>query len=307
MSTSAITLEKRRSAVLSRGLDYLELTKPKIAVLELVTVAAAAVLAGLNFQLLLHAMIGTTLVAGSASALNQWWERNRDCLMRRTVNRPLPAGRLSAKEVLLFGAISVVLGVVYLALLVNPLTAILGALSWVLYVLIYTPLKSRTTANTLVGAVAGAMPILMGWAAMGQPLGLQAFTLFLIVFLWQFPHFMAIAWLYREDYAAAGLKMLPVVDPTGMRAGAQAVLAAVMLIPVSLVPAVIPAQGNWLPPQMLYYFGWAVLLGIGQLACAISFFWRLDETSARRLLRASLVYLPGLMTALVALLSTLPA
>lgn len=307
MSTSAISIEKRRSSVLSRGWDYLELTKPKIAVLELVTVAAAAVLAGLDFQLLLHAMIGTTLVAGSASALNQWWERERDGSMRRTANRPLPAGRLTALEVLLFGAITVMLGVAYLALFVNLLTAALGGLSWVLYVLVYTPMKSRTSANTLVGAVAGAMPILMGWSAMGQPLGMEAFTLFLIVFLWQFPHFMAIAWLYREDYAAAGLKMLPVVEPTGLRAGAQAAMAALILIPVSLVPAVIPAVGNWLPPQLYFYFGWAVLLGVGQLACAISFFWRLDETSARRLLRASLVYLPGLMTALVALLSTIPA
>jgi len=307
MSTPAIALEKRRSAVLSRGLDYLELTKPKIAVLELVTVAAAALLAGLDGRLLLHALVGTTLVASSASALNQWWERQRDCFMRRTANRPLPAGRLTAGEVLLFGAVTVVLGVAYLAVLVNPLTAILGAFSWVLYVLIYTPLKSRTSANTLVGAVAGAMPILMGWSAMGQPLDLKAFTLFLIVFLWQFPHFMAIAWLYKADYAAAGLKMLPVVEPTGLRAGAQAALAALVLVPVSLVPAVIPLEGNWLPPQIYMYFGWALLLGVGQLACAITFFYRLDDPSARRLLHASLIYLPGLMTALVALLSTLPA
>jgi heme o synthase len=307
MSTSVIAIEKRRSAVWNRGWDYLELTKPKIAVLELVTVAAAALLAGLNGILLIHAMIGTTLVAGSASALNQWWERHRDGSMRRTANRPLPAGRLTASEVLLFGAVMVVLGVSYLVVLVNPLTAALGALSWVLYVLIYTPLKSRTSANTLVGAVAGAMPILMGWSAMCQPLDLKAFTLFLIVFLWQFPHFMAIAWLYKEDYAAAGLKMLPVVEPTGLRAGAQAALAALVLVPVSLVPAVIPLEGNWLPPQLYVYFGWALVLGVGQLACAIMFFCRLDDTSARRLLRASLIYLPGLMTALVALLSTLPA
>src|SRR5690606_14634228 len=135
----------------------------------------------------------------------------------------------------------------------------------------------------------------------------KAFTLFLIVFLWQFPHFMAIAWLYKEDYAAAGLKMLPVVEPTGRRAGAQAVLAALVLLPVSLVPAVVPLGGNWLPPQVYVYFGCALILGMGQLPCALSFFWRLDDSSARRLLRASLIYLPGLMTALVALLSTLPA
>ncbi len=168
----------------------------------------------------------------------------------------------------------------------------MGLATWLVYVWIYTPLKTRTSANTAVGAVAGALPVLMGWASVGAPLGLKAFTLFLIVFLWQFPHFMAIAWIYRREYAAAGLRMLPVVDPSGHRAGVQAVLCALILVPVSLVPAVLDLAGG-------AYFSWALILGLGQLACAVSFSWRLDEVSARRLLRASLIYLPMVLLALV--------
>ncbi len=140
---------------------------------------------------------------------------------------------------LAFSAVTIVLGLGYLALTVNWLTAVLGLITWFIYVWIYTPLKSITSANTAVGAVAGALPVLMGWAAVGSELGLKAFTLFLIVFLWQFPHFMAIAWIYRHQYAAAGLQMLPVVDPSGRRAGAQAVVSALALVPVSLIPAVL--------------------------------------------------------------------
>jgi protoheme IX farnesyltransferase len=153
-------------------------------------------------------------------------------------------------------------------------------------------MKSRTSANTAVGAVAGALPVLMGWASVGAPLGLKACSLFLIVFLWQFPHFMAIAWIYRRQYAEAGLQMLPVVDPSGRRAGLQALVCALVLVPVSLVPAVLELAGG-------AYFAWALVLGVGQLACAAAFCWRLDETSARRLLRASLVYLPAVLLALV--------
>jgi protoheme IX farnesyltransferase len=168
----------------------------------------------------------------------------------------------------------------------------LGLLTWFTYVWIYTPLKRLTPANTAVGAVAGALPVLMGWSAVGAPLGLKAFTLFLIVFLWQFPHFMAIAWIYRHQYAAAGLQMLPVVDPSGRRAGAQAVVSALALVPVSLIPAVLELAGG-------AYFGWALLLGVCQLCCALVFLWKLDEASARRLLHASLVYLPAVLLLLM--------
>lgn len=290
MSTSAITYAPRRVGLLARAGDYLELTKPRIGVLVLVTVAISAFVArwgAVEGILLAHALIGTALVAASASALNQWLERRTDALMPRTVDRPLPGGRLSSTEVVSFGAATIVLGVVYLAWLVNLKTALLGLATWVLYVWVYTPLKRRTTANTTIGAVAGAMPVLMGFAAANAPLGLEAATLFLIVYLWQFPHFMAIAWLYRRDYDAAGLRMLTVVDPSGRRAGLQAILAALALLPVSLLPAVMHLGGTT-------YVAGALVMGLGQLAIATLFLFKLNETSARSLLRASLVYLPGL-------------
>jgi protoheme IX farnesyltransferase len=242
--------------------------------------------------LVAHTLLGTALVAASASALNQWIERESDAQMHRTADRPLPSGRLSSFEVLAASLLAVVLGVGYLAITAGLLTAGLGLLTWLLYVCVYTPLKSRTSANTAVGAVAGAMPVLMGWTAVGAPLDLRAWALFLIVFIWQFPHFMAIAWIYRHQYAAAGLKMLSVVDPSGFRSGAQAIVAALVLIPVSLVPCLSH-------PAAEVYFVFALLLGIAQLACAIGFFIRMNEASARLLLLASLVYLPAMMGLLV--------
>ena len=214
--------------------------------------------------------------------------------MSRTATRPLPAGRLSDREVVVFGAITIVLGLVYLWALVNPLTALLGAATWILYVVVYTPLKPLTPFNTVVGAVAGALPALMGWTAVGGSLslevgggGLKAATLFLIVYLWQFPHFMAIAWIYRRQYAAAGLKMLTVVDPSGRRAGQQAVVAALALVPVSLVPVVQHASRG--------YFAVALALSINYLVAAIRFAWRPNEAGARLLLRVSLIFLPALL------------
>lgn len=290
MSSSTLSYAARRAGALARLNDYAELTKPRISVLVLVTVAISAFVARwgvLDGVLLIHALIGTSLVAASASALNQWLERRTDALMPRTVDRPLPAGRLSPVEVLVFGVAAILLGTSYLAWLVNLNTALLGLATWFLYVWIYTPLKPRTTANTTIGAVAGALPVLMGFAAAGAPLGLEAATLFLIVYLWQFPHFMAIAWLYREDYSRAGLQMLTVVDPTGRRAGVQAILAAAALLPVSALPALLHLGGP------VYLLG-ALSMGLAQLAIALQFMRRLDEICARRLLRASLIYLPGL-------------
>jgi heme o synthase len=294
-TTSTLTYADRREVLLLRTADYVELTKPRIATLVLVTVAVSGFVAGWgppNPLLLFNTLLGTTLVAASASALNQWLERRSDALMQRTVDRPLPAGRLRSREVLAFGAATIVIGFLYLGLAVNWVTAWLGFITWFSYVWVYTPLKSITPANTAVGAVAGALPVLMGWSAVGAELGIKAFALFLIVFLWQFPHFMAIAWIYRHQYAAAGLKMLPVVDPSGRRAGAQAVVSALALVPVSLVPAVLGLAGGT-------YFFWALLLGLGQLACAVAFLLHLDEVSARRLLRASLIYLPALLLLLM--------
>jgi protoheme IX farnesyltransferase len=296
MSTSTLVIDDVRAARLERVSDYVELTKPRIASLVLVTVAATMFVAGWglpNPLILVHTLLGTALVAASASALNQWLERDSDALMPRTASRPLPAGRLTSRQVIGFAAVTIVLGTIYLAATTNLLTALLGLLTWVSYVWIYTPLKSRTSLNTVVGAVAGALPVLMGWAAVGAPLDLKAFSLFMILFLWQFPHFMAIAWIYRHQYDAAGLQMLTTVDPTGARAGAQAVTCALALLPVSLLPSVFGLSGSW-------YAVCAVLLGVGQLACATAFLISRSEGSARRLLWASLVYLPAILMLLIA-------
>lgn len=294
MSMTSLTYEVRRSGRLVRAADYLELTKPRIATLVLVTVAVAATLATGEVpagSLLIHTLLGTALVAASASAFNQWLERELDGRMQRTADRPLPAGRLQRWQVALFGSVSVLAGLAYLACAVNPQTAVWGFATWLTYVCLYTPLKPRTPANTAVGAVAGALPVFIGWSAVGAPLGVKAWTLLLIVYLWQFPHFMAIAWLYRRDYAAAGMQMLPVVDPTGRRAGAQAVVSALALLPVSLLFV-------W-HAHFALALGWALLLlGLLQLACAVAFLLRRDERTARLLLRASLVYLPLVLAVL---------
>jgi protoheme IX farnesyltransferase len=284
-----------RGSALARTWDYIQLTKPKIVLLELVTVLVAGCVARWSVPdawVLVHAVVGTVLVAASASAWNQWVEQDRDARMERTADRPIPGGRLTSSEVAWFGAVTGVVGVIYLAAAVNPLTAVLGFITWALYVAAYTPLKTRSPLNTVVGAVAGAMPILMGWGAVDGSFGLPAATLFSIVFLWQFPHFMAIAWLYRQQYAAAGMQMLTVVDPTGQRAGVQAVFAALALVPVSLLPSVVNFAGP-------LYFLWALALGLAQLACAVWFCCRRDELTARVLLRASLVYLPSLLISLL--------
>lgn len=289
--SSIVSIERRPVGALARAADYVELTKPKIGILVLVAVAVAYYVAEWGQPdplVLLHVLVGTLLVSASASALNQWLERASDSLMERTADRPLPAGRLSSFEVLAFATFTIISGLAYLTYAVNLVTAFLGLLTWAIYVWIYTPLKSRTALNTAVGAVAGALPVLMGWSAGGAALDKRAWALFLILFLWQFPHFMAIAWIYRRQYARGGLKMLTVVDPTGRRAGMQAVLAALALLPVSFVPALFAPGISW-------YVALAFLLGAGQLACAVAFYARLDEISARRLLRASLVYLPLLL------------
>ncbi len=290
MSMPSLAID-RRTNLLARVADYVELTKPKIAALVLVTVAVAAFVASWgppSGWLLWHTLLGTALVAASASALNQWLERDTDALMIRTADRPLPAGRLSNGQVLAFGFATIVLGTAYLATSVSLLTAALGLLTWAMYVVVYTPLKRRTAANTAVGAVAGALPVLMGWTAVGAPLDLRAWSLFLIVFLWQFPHFMAIAWIYRRDYDGAGLKMLSTVDPSGVRAGTQAILAAMVLVPVSIVPCLSQPAGS-------IFLVWALVLGVGQLLCAFSFFLQKTDSAARRLLLASLLYLPAMM------------
>jgi len=294
-SVSLLDTTVERGVWVGRVRDYLELTKPRIAVLVLVTVAVGAGVASWSWpnpSTLWHALIGTALVAASASTFNQLIERRRDEQMQRTADRPLVAGRLSTADAAIFGTLTIVVGLIYLAVTLNPLTTQLAALTWVLYVVVYTPLKVVTPLNTVVGAVAGALPVWIGWTAAGGQIDVPATALFLIVYLWQFPHFMAIAWLYREDYARAGMRMLPVVDPSGRRAGRQAVGAALALLPVSLVPGV----WQWAGPGLAI---WSALWGLGYLAAAIGFAVDCDRTTARRLLRMSLLYLPAVMLPLV--------
>jgi protoheme IX farnesyltransferase len=285
----ALTSERDRARFVARIGDYIELTKPRIVLLELVTVIAAAHLAmpwGISATALLNTVLGAALVAASAGAFNQWWEQSTDALMKRTSIRPLPAGRLNSQQVAVFGAATLVVGLAQLMYGVGMLTAAVAFATWLVYVLAYTPLKTRSPLNTAVGAVSGALPILIGWTATGASIDSRALALFGVMFLWQFPHFMAIAWLYRGEYARAGQRMLTVVDPTGLRAGAQAVVGALALVPVSLVPAMSPQAGS-----PIIYSVWTLALGAMQVAAAALFLLNRNDRSARRLLRASLVYL----------------
>ena len=293
VSTTSLAVERSDAGWAEKLADLIELTKPRISVLVLVTVAVSGYVARFgqpDFLPLVHAMLGTALVAASASALNQWLERDTDALMPRTADRPLPAGRLSVGQVLMFACVTFVAGLSWLIALSGWLPALAGLLTWGIYAWVYTPLKRRTTWNTAIGAISGAAPVLIGWTAAGGLLDSRLAALCLLVFLWQFPHFMAIAWLYRRQYASVGMQMMTVRDPSGRRAGVQAVLGAAALLPVCAV------FGLFAPgPAALALVGCTLLLALGQLICAISFFTRRDDGSARRLLRASLVFLPGVL------------
>jgi len=285
----SLPVANERIGGIARASDYIELTKPRIVVLELVTVVVAAHLAspwGIEPLVLLHTVLGAALVAASAGAFNQWWEQSADGRMIRTADRPLPSGRLSASQVVVFGTVTLIAGLAELILGVSTTTAGFGLATWLVYVLVYTPLKTRSPLNTAVGAISGALPILIGWTATGAAIDVRALAVVGVMFLWQFPHFMAIAWLYRADYVRGGQRMLTVIDPTGLRAGAQAVVGALALVPVSLVPAMSPQAGS---PGI--YSAWTVVLGALQLIAATTFLLYRNDHSARRLLRASLLYL----------------
>jgi protoheme IX farnesyltransferase len=280
---------------------YVALTKPRLTRMVLVTVATGFLLGGRGAShpsTLALTLVGTWLVAGGASAWNQYLERVSDQRMRRTANRPLPSGRLSPAEAAVFGTALGVLGLAILALGANGLSAAVALATFVLYVFVYTPLKPVTTLNTAIGAVPGALPPVIGWAAATGRLGVEAWALFLIVFLWQFPHFLAIAWIYRDDYARGGHRMLPAVDPTGVMTGRQATSYALALIPAGLLPAVVGLAGA-------VYFAGALALGVGYLVYAARFWSEVSDGSARRLLRASFVYLPAILMLL--LLNPMPA
>jgi protoheme IX farnesyltransferase len=273
----------------------LELTKPRITQLVLLTAAAGFYLGAkdrVDLLLLANTLIGTALVAGGTNAWNQIRERDVDARMARTRRRPLPSGRLSPSAAMWFATAITVGGVVYVALTVNLLTAALAALTFASYVLLYTPLKRRTSLNTLVGAVPGALPIVGGWTAAGGSLGVAVVALFWILFLWQLPHFLALAWLYREDYRAGGLRMLSVTDEDGKDTGRMALLYAMALLPISLLPTLLGVTGAW------YFFG-ALALGIGYLAAGTGLLLGATPARAWRLFFVSILYLPALLTLMV--------
>jgi len=274
---------------------YLELTKPRITFLIVLTSAAGFCLAtkgALNYILFTHAMLGIALLSSGIAALNQYMERDLDRLMRRTASRPLPAAKIAPMQAALFGVGLTILAEVYLALFVNPLTALLGLTVVAGYLGCYTPLKTRTSLSTVVGAFPGAMPPLIGWAAASNNVGFEAWVLFAILFLWQFPHFLAIAWMYREDYARAGIVMLPVVEPEGRRTGQQVVIWSMLLLPVSLMPTALGTSGT------IYFYG-AIILGLMYIMSSIVAARSLSRQNARRLLLVSVLYLPVLFGLMV--------
>jgi heme o synthase len=282
------------TAVPSRAADFFALTKPRIVLLVVLTAAVgfyAAAPGGVAALLFVHLLVGTALVAGGSGALNQVAESGSDALMRRTAGRPIPAGRVGRGASATFALALGGAGTTYLLVFVNALTAGLAALTLVSYVLFYTPLKRVTTLNTLIGAVPGALPILGGWAATGRGVGVAAWALFLVMFLWQLPHFLALAWLYRDDYGRAGLRMLSVGDDDGHRTFGQALLYAAALLPVSLVPTLVGLSGA-------VYFLSAVLLGVWYALTALAAARSRTVPAARRLFLVSIAYLPGLLGAL---------
>ena len=280
----------------SRAADFVTLTKPRLNSLVLMTSVAAYVLGRgdeLPWILLVHTIVGTALVAAGASALNQLWERETDGLMRRTRMRPLPNARLHPQDALWFGIALSAVGIADLTLGVNPLTAAVAAMTLGSYVLLYTPLKMRTSLSTIVGAVPGALPAVIGWTAATNTLSIEAWVLFGIVFMWQMPHFLAIAWLFRDDYARAGIPLLPVTQPDGRATGHQAVLYAAGLIPVSFLPTAVGLASA-------YYLVGAIALGAILLLLSVEFAATRGTAAARRLFFGTILYLPLLWAVLLA-------
>ena len=274
---------------------YTDLVKARLTFLVLLTTLVGfyvGTTGTFDLALMTATLLGTALLACGASALNQLWERDLDAKMARTETRPLPSGELQPDTVLLFGAACSIAGLIVLAFKVNLLTSFLGALTLVSYLFVYTPLKRVTWLNTAIGGIPGALPPLMGWTAARNGLDASGWSLFAILFFWQIPHFLAIAWMYREEYARAGFVMLPVVDPDGSRTGRQAVNHTFGLVFVSLLPAAMGLAG-------IVYFIVAALLGLLFLVCAFRFSVDLTFARARQLFLASIIYLPLLLILMV--------
>ncbi len=282
---------KRRTRAVG---DYLELSKSRIVLMVLITTAAGFLFAAPQVVpiLLVHTLIGTALVAAGTNALNQYVERDRDAKMHRTRMRPLPAGRITPRAALLFSSAIAVIGTIYLGLAVNWLTAALGAFTLTSYIFVYTPLKRISTLCTLIGAIPGAIPPLMGWTAATNELSLGGIIAFAFLFLWQMPHFMAISWMYREDYARGGFAMLSVRDGDGAAVARQAVYYTLALLAVSVLPSILGMTG------VVYLIG-AIAAGAAMLAATIRFFFDRDVRVARSLFMMSNLYLLTVMLLLV--------
>jgi protoheme IX farnesyltransferase len=280
----------------SKAWAYVVLTKPDVTFLVVITTVAGFYLGStgpLDWILLLHTLFATMLVAGGTAALNQYVERDMDAVMRRTAGRPLPSGILQPRQVVIFGVATIVVGTIWLALAVNGIAALVALATTVLYLGVYTPLKTRTPLATAVGAIPGALPPLIGWAAARGSLGVGGWVLFAILFFWQFPHFMAIAWMYREDYARAGIKMLPVVEPKGDSTFRQIVTTSAILVWVSALPSVIGMAG------ISYFFAALVL---GMLLLQVSLWANRSRTNARAkwLMHATVAHIPILLCWMIA-------
>lgn len=279
-----------------RVVAYVELTKPRIAILLVLTSAAGFYMGTkgtFDVVLFVNMLIAITLLAFGVATLNQYWERDLDELMPRTAARPLPTGRVTSAEALFFGLAQCLIAEVYLALAVNMLTAFLGAMVIVGYVLVYTPLKTRTSASTAIGAIPGALPPLMGWTAAANDISIGAWALFAMQFLWQFPHFLSIAWIFRKEYANAGIKMLPAVEPDGKITARQIVLFSLMLLPTSLAPFFFGLSG------MVFLIG-ATIIGLWMLYASIVAARAKTDEANKRLLLVTVIYLPVLFILMVA-------
>lgn len=279
----------------TRVRDYCELTKPRLAAVVMVTVAVGFLMASpevVNWSLFAEAMAAITLLAASSGMFNQYLESDRDARMERTRHRPLPAGRLSHAEVLAAGAVCMAVGGAWLWLRVNPLTSILGLLTIFIYIALYTPLKQKTSLNTLVGAVCGALPPVLGWTAASNEIGRGAILLFLLQFIWQNPHFLSLAWYLRDDYASGGFRMLSVEDDDGRMTTRQITLFSLVMLPVSLLPTMWGVTG-------VNYFYFAAALGVVFLAGCLWLEVVKSRALARKVFYASVAYLPVLMAAMV--------
>lgn len=295
MEDIAIDVRKDESIVLREKIrSYVELTKPRIAFMLVLTAAAGFYLGSTNFDLLLflRSILGITLLAFGTAALNQYIERKSDALMQRTASRPLPSGRLTGKEALLFGIVLCTLAELILFISVNTLTGILGLLVIVGYVFLYTPLKRLTTLSTVVGAFPGAMPPLMGWTSAADHISVQAWILFAIIFFWQFPHFLSIAWIYRDEYSKAGIKMLPVVDKNGKLTVRQVIIFTFLLIATSIIPFLSGMTGT-------LYLITAISFGAYFLYCSLEMARKKSINAARKVLIASVLYLPLIFALMV--------